>query len=74
MCGEGTFERNIERKFNFFNGALSSYVKIVVLSSIFSFQVTDKSHFMNELGLDSLDCVELVMAIEGSSLKNFFCK
>mmetsp|Transcript_16767 Transcript_16767/g.47285 ORF Transcript_16767/g.47285 Transcript_16767/m.47285 type:complete len:128 (+) Transcript_16767:122-505(+) len=27
-------------------------------------KVSDKSHFLNDLGLDSLDCVELVMAIE----------
>ena len=27
-------------------------------------KVTDKSHFMNDLGLDSLDTVEVVMAFE----------
>jgi NADH dehydrogenase (ubiquinone) 1 alpha/beta subcomplex 1, acyl-carrier protein len=31
-------------------------------------KVTAKSHFANELGLDSLDAVELVMAIEGQLL------
>lgn len=27
-------------------------------------KVTEKSHFVNDLGLDSLDAVELVMALE----------
>jgi len=27
-------------------------------------KVTEASHFMNDLGLDSLDCVEVVMALE----------
>lgn len=30
----------------------------------FSFQLTIDSHFMNDLGLDSLDHVELIMSIE----------
>ena len=29
-----------------------------------SFQLTADSHFMNDLGLDSLDQVEIIMAIE----------
>ena len=41
-----------------------------VLGCVKSFQkvdeakVTDKSHFLNDLGLDSLDTVEVVMAFE----------
>lgn len=29
-----------------------------------SLQVTPKAHFLNDLGLDSLDSVEVVMALE----------
>ena len=32
--------------------------------SKFLFQLAYQSHFMNDLGLDSLDHVELIMAIE----------
>ena len=36
----------------------------ITLSPLLSAQVSDKSHFMNDLGLDSLDTVEVVMAFE----------
>lgn len=31
---------------------------------MFRKQITEKAHFANDLGLDSLDTVEVVMAIE----------
>jgi NADH dehydrogenase (ubiquinone) 1 alpha/beta subcomplex 1 len=34
------------------------------LKSIDSLQISNKAHFANDLGLDSLDTVEVVMAIE----------
>ena len=38
---------------------------VVILSSNFlSLQVTLEAHFVNDLGLDSLDVVEIVMAFE----------
>ena len=40
-----------------------TYVTGNVMSKFF-FQLAYQSHFMNDLGLDSLDHVELIMAIE----------
>lgn len=35
-----------------------------MLSFLFHFQLTLESHFINDLGLDSLDHVEVIMAME----------
>ena len=43
--------------------AAALYIALT-LSPLVSPQVSDKSHFMNDLGLDSLDTVEVVMAFE----------
>ena len=37
---------------------------MVEISSFLTFQLTVDSHFINELGLDSLDHVEVIMAME----------
>jgi acyl carrier protein len=43
----------------------SVYYAQCSLSSILTiFQLSESSHFSNDLGLDSLDTVEVVMAIE----------
>ena len=53
LCGQ-----HFERKKN-----LTSFFNSIFLP--FSFvQVSSKSHFVNDLGLDSLDVVEIVMALE----------
>ena len=43
-----------------------SEVPLVILDGIFFFllQLTVDSHFINDLGLDSLDHVEIIMAME----------
>lgn len=42
-----------------------SYILEVLLSKLSSlFQLTLDSHFINDLGLDSLDHVEVIMAME----------
>lgn len=35
-----------------------------MLFSVVSSQLSNESHFINDLGLDSLDIVEIVMALE----------
>ena len=44
------------------NSKHSTY--IVCILCIFKFQLTEDSHFITDLGLDSLDHLELIMAIE----------
>lgn len=37
---------------------------IEIIRRLIAFQLSNSSHFSNDLGLDSLDTVEVVMAIE----------
>ena len=53
LCGQ-----HFERKKN-----LTSFFNSIFLPFTFV-QVSSKSHFVNDLGLDSLDVVEIVMALE----------
>ena len=47
---------------------LFCFFGVVFLHTLFFFcyhqQLTEKSHFMNDMGLDSLDLVEVIMAME----------
>lgn len=40
------------------------YVHVWILIGVVNFQVSLEAHFLNDLGLDSLDSVEIVMAFE----------
>lgn len=56
--------------------SLSEFSFCVIIFCIILFQVTAEAHFINDLGLDSLDVVEVVMAFEDEfgKLLAHYCK
>ena len=50
------------------------FLKIYLTGILCFFQVTPEAHFINDLGLDSLDVVEVVMAFEDEFGKKYFSR
>ena len=48
----------------YYQGNYRQIVKMVSRANAYNLQLNAESHFHNDLGLDSLDTVEVVMAIE----------